>query len=340
MAIKFRDYYEVLGVARTATEEEIKKAYRKLARKLHPDVNPGDKAAEDRFKEINEAYSVLFDPEKRKRFDQLGQNWKDGADFTPPPEWNNGSVDYQDLSDLFGGRGDAFSDFFNTFFGGGRAQRAGAGFVMKGQDVQSELVLSLADSQQGGEHMIALEVAEQCHDCGGSGTRNGKICEACKGRRQVVRRKQIQVQIPAGVREGTMIRLAGQGGPGAGNAPAGDLYLKVKLKPDPLFQIVGEDDLQIELPIAPWEGVLGAKVYVPTINGGVEMKIPPGAQAGQRLRLREQGLKRRNGARGDQYVKLKVVLPAEPSEKEQELFTRLASESKFNPRQYWVGGRK
>src|SRR5882724_5523586 len=157
MAVKFRDYYEVLGVSKTATEDEIKKAYRKLARKHHPDVNPDDKSAEDKFKEINEAYEVLSDPEKRKRYDQLGQNWKAGADFTPPPGWERREgregtrVDYSDMGDIFGsGRGaGGFSDFFESMFGGARAGRAGAGFRMRGQDVEAEIPLTIEEAHRG-----------------------------------------------------------------------------------------------------------------------------------------------------------------------------------------------
>ncbi len=318
--MEFKDYYKTLGVAKDATEKEIRQAYRKLARKHHPDVNPGDKAAEERFKEINEAHEVLSDPEKRRRYDQLGADWKHGADFTPPPGWQTYQVnveDLGDLGDLFEGLG-GFSDFFTTLFGtagrrASRAGRAGAGFTVRGRDSEAEISLALQEAHRGGKRTITVQ---------GPG-----------------RNRQLEVTIPAGVREGSVIRLAGQGNPGAAGGPPGDLYLRVRLKPDHLFAPVGEDDLQIDLPVAPWEAVLGARVRVPTLDGAVEMTVPPGAQSGQKLRLRGQGLNRRDGGRGDQYVRLKVVVPTRPTERERDLFSSLAAESQFDPRRELAGGK-
>lgn len=314
MPVKFRDYYETLGVPRTASEDEIKKAYRRLARKLHPDVNKDDPRAEEKFKEINEAYTVLSDPEKRQRYDQLGAHWQNGADFTPPPGWQTYQVnmeDLADLGDLFGDLG-GFSDFFATLFGaaGRRGPRAGgtrAGFAVKGRDTEAEISLSLREAHLGVKRIITID------DAAG-------------------RRRQLEVNIPRGVREGTTIRLAGQGAPGAGGGPPGDLHLKVRLLPDRVFSPAGGDDLQLELPLAPHEAVLGAKVRVPTLDGAVEMTIPPGSQAGQRLRLRGQGLSRRDGGRGDLYVRLRIVTPPQPTAEERELYARLASISRFDPR--------
>jgi DnaJ-class molecular chaperone len=334
--MKFRDYYDVLGLARTATEDEVKKAFRKLARKYHPDVNPGDKTAEEKFKELNEAYEVLSDPEKRKRYDQLGANWKAGADFTPPPDWaREGARPGFDFSEIFGeGRGPGgFSDFFEAFFSGGRGARAGSGFAMRGSDVEAEIPLSLEDAHRGVTRTIMFEVAERCANCGGSGTKENQTCPTCRGRGFIRRPKSLEVDIPAGVRDGSVIRLAGQGEPGDGNAQAGDLLLRVRIKPHRLFQLVGEDDIQIELPVAPWEAALGAKVSVPTLDSPVEMTVPAGAQGGQRLRLRGQGRTRRRGGRGDEYVKLKIVIPPKLSSGEKELFERLAVESRFNARE-------
>jgi curved DNA-binding protein len=334
MAVKFRDYYEVLGVARTASADEIKRAYRVLARKHHPDVNPGDKTAEDKFKEINEAYDVLSDSEKRGRYDQLGANWKAGADFTPPPEWSW-------EGDIFGeGRGArGFSDFFEAIFGGRRDARAGAGFAMRGSDVEAELSLSLEEAHRGVTRTIAFEVAERCPDCGGSGTKDKHACPTCGGRGSITRQKSLDVDIPAGVRDGSVIRLAGQGEKGTGNAPAGDIFLRIRIRPHNRFSFAGEDDIQLELPVAPWEAALGAKVNVPTLDGPVEMTIPAGAQGGQRMRLRGQGLNRRRGGRGDQYVKLKIVNPVKLSAKEKELFENLAAESRFDARELMEGKR-
>jgi curved DNA-binding protein len=343
MAVQFRDYYEVLGVAKTATEDEIKSAYRKLARKYHPDVNPGDKSAEEKFKELNEAYEVLSDPDKRKKYDALGPNWKAGEEFRPPPGWEGVNVEYGDFGDIFGGGRSAggFSDFFESLFGAGRRTgRRGAGFAMRGQDVEAEILLTLEEAHRGVKRTITLQVTEPCPDCRGTGSKDGKtVCPTCRGAGAIRRPKSIEVTIPPGVRDGSVIRLAGQGEPGANGAPAGDLFLRVRLQPHRLFSIVGDNDVQIELPVAPWEAALGAKVSVPTLDGPVELKIPPGAQGGQRLRLRGRGLNRRGGGRGDQYVKLKIVIPPKPGPKERELFEKLAAESRFNPRELMAGGR-
>jgi curved DNA-binding protein len=340
MAVKFRDYYEVLGVAKTATEDEIKQAYRKLARKYHPDVNPADKSAEEKFKEINEAYEVLSDADKRKRYDQLGQNWKAGQDFRPPPEWEGAHVEYGDLGDLFGGgRGQSgFSDFFESLFGGRRGARGGAGFAMRGQDIEAEMALTLEEAHRGVKRSITLQTIETCPDCKGSGVKAGKTCPTCRGAGVIPRPKSLEVTIPAGVRDGSVIRLAGQGEPGTNGASTGDLLLHVRIRPHRLFAIAGEDDVQIELPVAPWEAALGAKVMAPTLDGPVEMKIPAGTQGGQRLRLRGQGLNRRGGGRGDEYVKIKIVIPPTLTPQEKEFFEKLATESRFNARDLMAGG--
>jgi len=340
MAVQFRDYYEVLGVPKTATEDEIKTAYRKLARKYHPDVNPGDKSAEEKFKEINEAYEVLSDADKRKRYDQLGQNWKAGQDFRPPPEWEGAHVEYGDLGDLFGGgRGQSgFSDFFESLFGGRRGARGGAGFAMRGQDIEAEIALTLEEAHRGVKRSITLQSVETCPDCKGSGVKAGKTCPTCRGAGVIPRPKSLEVTIPAGVRDGSVIRLAGQGEPGTNGASTGDLLLHVRIRPHRLFAIAGDDDVQIELPVAPWEAALGAKVMAPTLDGPVEMKIPAGAQGGQRLRLRGQGLNRRGGGRGDEYVKIKIVIPPTLQPQEKELFEKLAAESRFNARDLMAGG--
>lgn len=342
MAVKFRDYYEVLGALRTATAEEIKKRYRKLAHKHHPDVNPGDKSAEDRFKELNEAYEVLSDPEKRKRYDQLGQNWKGGADFTPPPEWKGAPADFRGNGGAEHSAGD-FSDFFETLFGGGRgshASRGGAGFARRGSNVEADVSLTLEESHRGVTRKFSLEAGEICSDCGGKGAKGNKVCVSCRGRGSVHRPRAIEVDIPPGVRDGSVIRLAGQGEAGANGAPPGDLFLRVALEPHPLYGIVGDDDMQIQLPVAPWEAVLGAKVEVPTLDGPVMMTIPEGSQGGRRLRLRGQGLKRKHGGNGDLYLQLKIVIPPKMSAMEKELFGKLAAESKFNPRDLMMGVKR
>ena len=326
MAVQFRDYYEVLGLNKGASEADIKSAFRKQARKYHPDVNPGDKAAEEKFKQANEAYEVLSDPEKRKRYDQLGPNWKAGEEFRPPPGWEREHTG--DMGDIFGGAGGSgFSDFFESLFGGRRAgARAGAGFAMRGRDVEA--------AHRGGSRSVTLQSNETCPDCRGSGSKDGQsACPTCRGAGAVRRPKSLEVTIPKGLRDGSVIRLAGQGEPGMNGAQSGDLFLRARIQPHRLFEVSGMDDLQVELPIAPWEAALGAKVMVPTLEGPVEMTIPAGTQGGQRLRLRGQGLNRRAGGRGDQYARLKIVIPTRLSPQEKEMFEKLGAESRFNARE-------
>ena len=339
MAVKFQDYYEVLGVSRTATADEIKQAYRRLARKYHPDVNPDDKTAEEKFKDVREAYEVLSDPEKRQRYDQLGENWKTGADFTPPPAWEGGRVEYGDWGDYVGAERGAggFSDFFETLFGARRGARTGAGFAMRGQAVEAAIELSLEEAHRGTTRTITLQTTAICPTCNGSGGQDKQPCPTCRGIGVVTRPKTLDVTIPAGVRHGSVIRLAGQGEPGTGNAPAGDLLLHVQLRPHPLFHVLDAGDVEIELPVAPWEAALGAKVRVPTIEGTVDMTVPSGAQGGQRLRLRGQGVQRRGSGRGDQYVRLKLVNPPTLTDSERALFEQLAAASRFNPRELMKG---
>jgi curved DNA-binding protein len=344
---KSKDYYEVLGIKRGASEDEIKRAYRKLARKFHPDLNPGDKTAEEQFKGLQEAYDVLSEPENRKLYDQYGENWravKSGAG-APTPEWEGagrstrgargagprtGGFDFGDFdfSNFRTSGGGAF-DIFDEMFGGagrGRSRRTG-----RGPDVEAELELSLEEAHRGGRRTLQIQAAEICPTCNGTGVKDGKPCETCGGAGQVLKPKTIEVNIPAGVRDGSTIRLAGQGGTGSNGSEPGDLYLHIRLRPHPVFMVKG-DDLEVELPIAPWEAVLGAKVEVPTIDGKVELTVPHGAKSGQRLRLRGQGLNKRKGGRGDEYVRLKIVVPKEVSDEERRLYEELKRISRFKPR--------
>jgi DnaJ-class molecular chaperone len=335
MAVKFRDYYEVLGVPRTATGEEIRKQYRKLARKHHPDVNRNDKEAEDRFKEVNEAYQVLSDPEKRRKYDELGPNWKAGSDFTPPPGWQRagGGAGGVDFGEVFGGgAGNGFSDFFESLFGRRSGGRSGATLRSKGEDIEAEIALTLEEAHHGGTRGITLQASEPCPTCGGTGVKNGRACPTCRGSGVIARPRSLDVTIPAGVHNGSIIRLAGQGEPGLNAGPPGNLLLHVRIEPHALFRIVDKDDLEFELPVAPWEAALGAKVNVPTLDGPVEMTIRAGTQGGQRLRLRGQGLNRRREGRSDLYARVKIVNPPKLSDKEKELFDRLAAESRFDAR--------
>lgn len=347
MAANIKDYYQVLGVKRSDSEDEIKKAYRKLARKFHPDLNPGDKTAEEQFKQVQEAYDVLSEPEDRKLYDQYGENWravKSGAGAPPPgyeraqrsprtgrPETGDFDFNFDYSGDFGGFRGgsgegfDIFEEIFNRARGGRDVRRG------RGRDIEAELELSLEEAHRGGRRTLQMQTAEVCPTCNGSGVVDGKTCDTCDGAGQVLRPKTIEVNIPAGVRDGSTIRLAGQGGAGSNGSEPGDLYLHIRLRPHPRFSVNG-DDLEVELAVAPSEAALGAKVEAPTIDGKVELTIPPGTSTGQRLRLRGQGLNKRKGGRGDEYVRMKIVVPKELSAEERRLYEELQRISRFDPR--------
>jgi curved DNA-binding protein len=312
--MKFRDYYEVLGVPRGATQEDVKRAYRKLARKYHPDVSK-DPQAEARFKEVGEAYAVLKDAEKRAAYDQVGSAWKAGQDFQPPPGWNAGFE--------FGGRdfeagpeGDA-SEFFEALFG----RRAGAGprsrARAQGQDRHAKVMIDLEDAYRGAQRGIALRVP---------------VLDA-KGR-VTMQERELAVSIPRGIREGQHLRLAGQGGPGLGKGPPGDLYLEVAFNPHPQFRADGRD-VYVDLPLAPWEAALGASVTAPTPEGPVQLTIPPNSQAGRQLRLKGRGIP--GTPPGDLYVVLKIVLPPAHGEAAREAYRAMAKAFDFNPRAHQEG---
>lgn len=302
MAVGFRDYFEVLGVPRGASDEEIRSAYRKLAREHHPDVNK-DPGAEDRFKEVSEAYEVLRDPEKREKYERLGSSWKAGEDVS-------GASGFDGASGFRGGDGQGFgdgagfSDFFESFFGGrGGGTRGFEGFSMRGGDQEATIEVSLEEAARGGKQKISL----------------------ADGR-------DFEVRIPLGVRDGQKIRLAGQGGEGASGGPAGDLYLRVRIKPHQRFRRDG-DDLVVEVPVAPWEAALGTTVPVPTLDGSAKVKVPAGSSSGRRLRLRGEGMQGTGGRKGDLYASVRIVVPKALEKRERELFEELAAVSRFDPRQ-------
>jgi len=312
MAVQFRDYYETLGVSKTASEDEIKSAFRKLARKYHPDVAKDKKAAEENFKRINEAYEVLSDPEKRRKYDQLGESWNQPGGFQPPPQWGggqrgggvqwgsgeNGGVEFE-----FGGTG--FSDFFEAFFGGGRGRSAFGGVgqrgvaAERGSDVEADIMVTLEEALHGSTRQVSLRRA---------------------GSKKI---ETYQVKIPRGVREGQRIRLAGQGEAGERGGKSGDLFLRVRLARHPDYSVEG-NDLVHEVKIAPWQAVLGDQLILPTLEGSARLKLPPGTQGGQRFRLRGRGLPGVSGQRGDLYVAVQVSVPKKLSEREQEIWEQLA----------------
>jgi curved DNA-binding protein len=307
MPVAAQDYYEALEVSRDASEDEIRQSYRRLARRYHPDVNK-EAGAEDRFKQISEAYDVLRDPEKRARYDRFGATWRAGSGASGASgsdESFRGGNGFEDVRVDFGG-GD-FGDLFEGMFGRSRGTRGGrAGFEqfsMRGPDHEAVLDLTLEEAARGGKRWLSL----------GDG-------------------HSIEVDIPRGVRDGQRIRLAGEGGSGVGGGPPGDLFLRVRLAPHPRFRVEGRD-LYTDLAVSPWEAALGAEVPVRTLDGDARVKVPPGSSSGRRLRLRAQGLPGSAGAPpGDLYAVVTIRVPKKLTRKERELFERLASTSKFDPR--------
>lgn len=331
MSVEYKDYYQVLGVERGATQDAIAKAFRKLARKYHPDLNQGDKKAEAKFKEINEAYEVLKDEEKRKLYDQLGPNWQHGQQFSG----QGGGFDFSNFqggAQGFGGGASGFSDFFEMLFGQ-RGGHGGATFTTnfdgmnfgadpfgaytgkgkrtprahRGQDVEALIKLSLEDAYHGGKKTITLPNPADGQN------------------------KTLDVSIPAGVKNGARIRLSGQGMPGSAGGANGDLFLKVEYQDHPLFKVEDGTTVVYDLPLAPWEAILGAKVRVPTLDGDVELNVAPGSSSGKKLRLRSKGMGSGKN-KGDQIVRLMIRVPETLSPEEKELWEKLAQTSTFNPR--------
>jgi len=311
MSVDFKDYYTTLGVERDATEEVIKKAFRKLARKYHPDVAEDKKGAEEKFKEINEAYEVLGDPDKRRKYDQLGAGWRDGG--TPPPPYPGGGTEGREFH--FGGTG--FSDFFEQYFSGGTRygfpqEQDATPRGRRGSDIEGDILVTLSEAMHGTVRPISLQSVNR---------RSGQV-----------ETQDFQVRIPPGAADGRRIRVPGHGEPGHGGAPDGDLFLRIRHAAHPDFSSRGAD-IYHELDIAPWEAVLGAEIVVPTLDGTVKLRIPAGAENGQQLRVRERGLpKGKAGGRGDFYVILNVELPSESSAEERTLWEKLRDVSTFQPR--------
>jgi curved DNA-binding protein len=312
--MEYKDYYKILGVARSASDDEIKRSYRKLARKYHPDVSK-ETNAEEQFKAVQEAYEVLKDKKKREAYDQLGSHWKSGQDFRPPPNWQGfdfktGGFDQDNMD---------FSDFFANIFGGGartqggfhRAQRGP--FQQRGQDQHAKIAVTLEEAFHGGSKTIHFQVPER--------DANGQLHHETR---------TLKITIPVGTVPGQQLRLAKQGMPGIGGGHAGDLFLEIDIMPHRLFTLQGHD-VYLTVPIAPWEAALGAKVSLPTLAGPVDLKIAAGSQAGQKLRLKGRGLPNKPYP-GDQYVLLQIVTPPAKTDADKALYEKMAQEMSFNPR--------
>jgi curved DNA-binding protein len=315
--MEFKDYYTTLGIERDATQDAVKRAYRKLARKFHPDINK-EANAEDRFKEIGEAYEVLQDTEKRAAYDKFGKNWQAGQDFNPPPDWDNGF-------EFTGGgytENDAsqFSDFFESLFGAQDGNTGGSPFTGqsrqyrgKGQDLHAKVVISLEDSYHGSKQTLTLQRPTL--------NESGHV---------VTRPHTLQVSIPKGVTEGQQIRLSGQGAEGIGGGANGDLFLEISFRKHPHFT-PDNRDIMLTLPISPWEAALGATIPVPTLGGKVELKIPAGSQTGKKLRLKGRGLTSQKHS-GNQYITLAIMVPVPATDTDKELFRSMEKSMRFNPR--------
>ena len=310
--MEYKDYYRIMGVKRDASQDEIKRAYRKLARRYHPDVSK-EAGAEDKFKELGEAYEVLRDPQKRRAYDQLGQRWQHGQEFRPPPGWESGfEFSGGGFTEADAGR---FSDFFETLFGrikpGFGAHRAE--YRARGEDLHARLEISLEEAHRGATRTVSLNIPEY--------DEQGRLEQ---------RTRTLKVRIPKGVTRGQRIRLAGEGGRGFGaGSPSGDLYLEVDFSPHPLFQAEGRD-VFLTLPVAPWEAALGTQVSIPTLGGNVEMKVPPNSQSGRKLRLKGRGLPGKPP--GDQFVVLRIETPPADSDAVRNAYRRFAQAAPFNPR--------
>lgn len=354
-----QDFYEVLGVSRNASDKEIKSAYRRLARKWHPDVNPGNAEAEERFKRVSQAYDVLSDSEKRAKYDQYGQAWQQAQQSG---QWQGGDFGNFVYSQYGAG---SFADLFGDLFGqmrtgGGGRTRAGARppGPERGQDIVHEIAIDFGEAIHGGNKGLTLSIADRCPDCGGVGGQTATCqacggsgqgqggfmgfatscpvcqgtgqqvvsrCAKCAGGGEALRNRRINVRIPAGVSSGSKIRLAGEGGRGARGGPDGDLILVLRVHPHRLFEREG-DDIHVKVPVSITEAALGAKISVPTVHGKVSLSIPPGTQSGQKFRLRGQGAPRSGGGQGDQYVEAYLVGPRKPTRRQKELLEELARE--------------
>jgi len=364
-----KDFYTVLGVSKNATAADIKRAYRKLARELHPDHNPGNSSSEDRFKAVSEAYDVLSDDRKRAEYDEMRSLFESGA-FRRGARAGGAGQPF-DLNDLFGqgtGRdqrfsGASFSDLFGSIFSGGGGPASYRTAPVRGRDVEAEIMLDFLDAVRGVDVPVTLRApgvcdtchgtgakpgtkprtcpycggsgvvnrnqgafgfAEPCRDCQGVGTIVDEKCPECHGTGGVTKTRTLNVRIPPGVADGQRIRLAGRGEPGERGGPPGDLFVRAILRADPIFGRSG-DDLTVTVPVTYAEAVLGAEVRVPTLEGMVKVKIPPGTPSGRLLRVRGRGVPKRDGHQGDLLVTVEIVLPEKLSDEAREALETFAS---------------
>lgn len=319
--MEYKDYYATLGVDRKATQDAIKHAYRRLARKYHPDVSK-EKDAEEKFKNLQEAYEVLKDSQKRSAYDQLGSNWKAGQEFRPPPDWDSSSRFYTsgDFGDFSTEDLGGFSDFFTNLFGQARTSGFGRRHAearqQRGRDQHAKINISLEDAYHGGTKTLQLQIPE----VDPSGRMHQKV-------------RTLKVNIPAGAVSGQQLRLAQQGSPGFAGGPPGDIYLEMEVVPDPRFSLEGHD-IYLTVPISPWEAALGATIKIPTLGGNVELKLAANSQAGQKLRLKGRGMPSKPTP-GDQYAILQIVVPPVHHPEERELYEKMAKITAFNPRKNW-----
>lgn len=309
--MEYKDYYKILGVERDATQDQIKRSYRKLARKYHPDAND-DPGADRKFKDLGEAYEVMKDPEKRAAYDELGANWQAGQDFRPPPNWDAG---FEYSGGFSQANADQFSDFFESLFGQAYTRQGGgryADFRARGEDHHAKVVIELEDAYKGANRLITLRVPELSPD--------GRV---------TTKDRTLNVRIPKGIKQGQQIRLKGQGSPGMGNGEHGDLYLEISFSPHNLYR-VDLADVYMDLPVAPWEAALGTKVKVPTPAGNIELKIPANSPQGRKLRLKGRGIPTKDP--GDMYVVLQITLPPADTKKAKQAYEKMKEELDFNPR--------
>ena len=335
MATTPRDFYQVLGVSRTASADDIKKAYRRLARQLHPDLHSGTKKTEmeKKFKELNEANEVLSDPEKRKKYDQYGAQWEQAEAYEKARQqagaqgfrWEQTGRGAGDFG------GEAFSDIFENLFSGRGRAGAARGFAIQGEDLEAEVELTLREVLHGVSKRINLREPTTCSTCQGTGALRGKTCPTCHGTGFTAEVKTIEVKIPAGVQDGTRVRVAGKGQPGANGGKPGDLYLHVVIEPDPIFRRQGSD-IHVTVPIYPWEAALGAEIMAPTLTEPVKVKVPSGSKADGKLRLKGKGLPSATGGHGDLFLILHIVMPPTTTPEEQKLFEQLSRVKHPDPR--------